>query len=405
MASGLEPWDKAGIIVKASTAEGSAYAAMMVTGSHGVRMQWNYTHDTPGLAGSVSAASPRWLRLVRSGDTVTGYDSADGTRWTRVGAATLAGLPATAQTGLFAASPGHSTSATSLGGSTETGAPGFTTGVFDHVSLSRAGTGPWTGTALTSASQGTSPVLIRAESFRQAAGAFTVTGTGDIGPAPPGGSGSGPASLLTGLFAALIAVTVIAVMFITAEYRRGLIRLTFSATPRRGRTLAAKAAVIGVVTFAVGLAAIAVTVPLGERLLRANGNVIEPLSVLTQVRVEAGLAALLAVAAVLALAIGALLRSGAAAVATALAVIVLPYILGTFPGLLPPAAEDWVLRLTPAAAFAVQQTSVTYPQVTASYTPSGGYFPLAPWAGFAVLCAWTALALAAAAYLLRRRDA
>jgi hypothetical protein len=36
---GLEPWSKAGIIIKASTSQGSAYAAMMVTGSRGVRMQ------------------------------------------------------------------------------------------------------------------------------------------------------------------------------------------------------------------------------------------------------------------------------------------------------------------------------------------------------------------------------
>jgi ABC-type transport system involved in multi-copper enzyme maturation permease subunit len=30
---------------------------------------------------------------------------------------------------------------------------------------------------------------------------------------------------------------------------------------------------------------------------------------------------------------------------------------------------------------------------------------LSPWQGFGVFCAWTALLLAAAAYLLRRRDA
>ena len=71
----LQPWSKAGIIIKASTRPGSAYAAMMVTGSHGVRMQWDYTQDTAGLAGAVSAAAPRWLRLTRSGDTITGYDS------------------------------------------------------------------------------------------------------------------------------------------------------------------------------------------------------------------------------------------------------------------------------------------------------------------------------------------
>ena len=78
---------------------------MMVTGGHGVRMQYDYTHDTPGLPGAVSAASPRWLRLTRSGDTLTGYDSADGTHWTRVGTVTLAGLPATVQAGLFVTSP------------------------------------------------------------------------------------------------------------------------------------------------------------------------------------------------------------------------------------------------------------------------------------------------------------
>ena len=35
---------------------------MMVTGGNGVRMQWNYTGDTAGLPGAVSAASPRWLQ-------------------------------------------------------------------------------------------------------------------------------------------------------------------------------------------------------------------------------------------------------------------------------------------------------------------------------------------------------
>ena len=46
MNRGLQPWSKAGVIIKASTRPGSAYAAMMVTGNHGVRMQDDYTHDT-----------------------------------------------------------------------------------------------------------------------------------------------------------------------------------------------------------------------------------------------------------------------------------------------------------------------------------------------------------------------
>src|ERR1700730_18022731 len=105
MKPGLQPWSKAGIIIKASTRPGSAYAAMMVTGGHGVRMQYDYTGDIAGPPAAVSAASPRWLRLTRSGDTVTGYESADGTHWSVVGAAHLARLPATVQAGLFATSP------------------------------------------------------------------------------------------------------------------------------------------------------------------------------------------------------------------------------------------------------------------------------------------------------------
>ena len=31
--------------------QGSAYAAIMVTGGHGVRMQYDFTHDAPGCPG------------------------------------------------------------------------------------------------------------------------------------------------------------------------------------------------------------------------------------------------------------------------------------------------------------------------------------------------------------------
>lgn len=84
--------------------------------------------------------------------------------------------------------------------------------------------------------------------------------------------------------------------------------------------------------------------------------------------------------------------------------IVLPYLLSVA-AVLPQGAAEWLLRVTPAAAFAVQQTVVRYPQVAASYSPTDGYFPLPPWAGFGVLCAYTAVALVVATVLLRRRDA
>jgi hypothetical protein len=100
-----QPWAKAGIILEDGTRAGSEYAAVMAAPGHGVRMQYDFSHDTAGLPGAVSVSSPRWLRLVRSGDTVTGYDSADGSHWTMIGSATLAGLGSSVQAGLFAASP------------------------------------------------------------------------------------------------------------------------------------------------------------------------------------------------------------------------------------------------------------------------------------------------------------
>jgi ABC-type transport system involved in multi-copper enzyme maturation permease subunit len=402
MTPGVQPWSKAGIIIKASTRQGATYAAMMVTGSHGVRMQWDFTHDVAGEAGTVSAASPRWLRLTRSGDTITGYDSPDGAHWTRVGTATLTGLPSTAQTGLFAASPGYSVTTTSLGGGSSKGGPTLATGTFDQVS--RQGAWPaarWTGQDL----RGTMDLALSAtaQGFTQAGNRLTVSGSGDIAPATD--NTDSVKKTLAGTFAGLIAVVVIGVMFITAEYRRGLIRTTLTASPRRGRVLAAKAVVLAAVTFAAGLVAAAIVIPLGERLLHENGNPIPPVSAFTWLQVVVGTAGLLAVSAVLGLAVGTLLRRSAGAVTAVIAGIVLPYLLATVPGILPVGAEQWLLRVTPAAGFAIQQTFKQYPQVNTVYTPGTGYFPLAPWAGFVVLCAWAAVALALALFLLRRRDA
>ena len=63
---------------------------------------------------------------------------------------------------------------------------------------------------------------------------------------------------------------------------------------------------------------------------------------------------------------------------------------------------EW-LRLTPAAGFAIQQSIPKYPQVIGLYVPLASFYPLEPWAGFAVLCGYTALALGLAIFLLRRR--
>ena len=398
---GVQPWAKTGIIITATTRQGSAYAAMMVTGSHGVRMQYNYTHDIAGIPGAVSAASPRWLRLTRSGDTVTGYDSTDGTHWIEVGAARLTRLSTTVPVGMFTTTPSYIQTSTHLFGGSSGGGPAQATGVFDEVRLSgSSSTSGWNGQEIVGP-DGTGSGL--AGQFQQAGGEFTVIGSGDIAPVT-GSTGTPIEHTLAGAFAGLIVVIVLGTIYITSEYRRGLIRTTLAANPRRGRILAAKAIVIASVTFVAGLAGSIVAVVLGEHILRSNGNAIVPVSGATEVRVIVGTAALLAIVGVGALSVGAILRRSAGAVTAVTVAIILPYILA-FSSALPISADNWLLRPTPAAAFSIQQSVHRYAQVMDVYTPMQGYYPLAPWAGLAVLCAYAGLAFGVAVLLLRRRDA
>ena len=375
----------------------------MVTGGHGVRMQYDYTHDIAGRTASASPTSPRWLRLTRVGDAVTGAESADGIDWTTVGTAHVAGLPARVDAGLFATSPQYAASAGgALSAAGVEGGPTRDTATFD--SLGRAGTWPdqaWSGTAIGGPDNADAQ---QQGGFRPTADGFTVTGSGDIAPSVAGASGIGTSitQTLVGTFVGLTIIVVVAVMFITAEYRRGLIRITLTAMPHRGRLLGAKAIVLGATAFVTALVAATVVVAVGQRVLRDNGVYVHPATIGTEIRLVVGTAALLAATAVLAMAIGTVVRRSVVAVASAIVVIVLPYLLAI--AFLPAGAAQWLLRVTPAAAFAVQQSAVRYPQVDNLYTPANGFFPLTPWTGFAVLVAWTALALGLAVFLIRRRD-
>jgi ABC-type transport system involved in multi-copper enzyme maturation permease subunit len=423
-----QPWAKAGIIIKASTSAGSAYAAVMATPGHGIRMQYDFTHDLAGLPGTPSAASPRWLRLTRSGDTVTGYDSADGTHWTQIGTATLAGLAPTVQAGLFAASPQYVLGGQSFANNPQSFFDTQITATFDHVGLTGAGPrGTWTaghvgfGTGpaqvvignggpatLRCTPQGVCKGTRGASSWRftPARGRYTLSGSGgDIAPyvsvVDPLGT------VLKGTAVGLLAVIALGALFITAEYRRGLIRTTFAASPRRGRVLAAKAIVIGAVTFAAGLVGTAIALPIAERKLHSGGWVssVYPVWSLSSghgLQIVVGTAALLAVAAILALSAGAVLRRSAGAITAAVGLLVVPVILGT---ILPQGPADWILRLTPAAAFGLQEGTPQYSQVMHACMPYNGCFPLSPWTGFAVACVWAVAALGLAVYVLRRRDA
>ena len=390
------PWAKAGLIITAGPAPGSRYAAIMATGGHGVRMQHDYLHDRAGLPGTVSAATARWLRLTRSGDMITGEDSADGTHWNQVDTVRLPGLAATVQAGLFVACPdrvrglgvAEDVATAAFGGPQLTGGWPAGTWTGDQIGT-RSGYPPGTSGGFTPAGSG-----------------FTVTGAGDLAPAVRGDVpvAAAASDLLLGTFPALIVVVVVATLTITTEYRSGLIRGTLSAGTHRGRLLMAKAMVLAGVTFTTSLIATVLAVPLWSRLVRGVGVYVFPAAPGTLLRAEVGTAAVLAVAAVFALGVGTVLRRSAAAVTTVIATTVLPYLLALIPFLPPPLAQ-WLSRVTPAAAFAVQQTLTRYPQVDSVYTPINGYYPLQPWAGLAVLCGYTALTLTLAVVLLRRRDA
>ncbi|MCO5974137.1 ABC transporter permease subunit [Actinoallomurus soli] len=395
---GLAAWAKAGILARPSTRQGSAYAAVMATGGHGDRFQYNYSHDNPGRSGPVSTSSPRWLRLTRTGDTLTGYDSTNGTTWTRIGAAHLTGLPVTVHVGLFVTSPvSFQTSAS--------GSRTLATATFDHTIIDGHTTpNAWHGQSIGARQQDFYPTL-RVGSYQRADSSLVISGSGDIAPAVVQGllgADTAASSLPFGLTVALIVIIVVATMFITAEYRRGLIRITFAAIPGRRRVLAAKAAVIGAVAFVTAAAAATVAISLGERILQANGAYVFPASASTVVRIIAGTAALATVTAVAVLAVGAITRRSAAAVATGIVVFVLPSIIGSISS---GGAVQWLYRLTPAAGLSVLQALPRSAQVDYPYTFANGYYPLAPWAGLGVLTAWAALALGIAAVVLRRRDA
>ncbi|MDG6107105.1 hypothetical protein Daura_32215 [Dactylosporangium aurantiacum] len=404
------PWAKAGLIIKDGATPGTSYAAVMVTGGHGVRMQHDFVHDTAGEPGQASPSAPRWLRLTRAGDTITGETSVDGGRWSRVSTVRLAGLPTVVQAGLFVACPNDVD-----GRGTRTAAA---TAVFGRPDLQgQWAQGRWDGAqvgAEVATFGGYPPVPgeVDVHGPHMTGGSvptgdgFTVTGAGDIAPAarfevPLGGTVS---DLLFGTFTALIAMSVVGTLFITAEYRHALIRTTLSAGPQRLRVLAAKAVVLGGVTFLTTLPATALAVPLSERIARAQGLYLFPVSTATAVRVALGTAALLALTAVFALGVGTLLRRSATAVTTVVVTVVLPHVLVLTP-ILPASAQRWLTLVTPDAAFAVQHTIVRYAHVDSIYTPSSGYYPLGPWSGLAVLAGYAAAALLLAAFALRRRDA
>jgi hypothetical protein len=194
-------------------------------------MQWNHTGDSAGLAGHVSPATPRWLRLTRAGDVITGYDSADGARWTAIGTVTLAGLAPTVPAGLFATSPGYvQQSSQQLAGGSGSGAPTEATAAFDHATVRGSQPGSsWAGTPVNGGENSISYPAGTTGGYRFGNGTFTLTGSGDIAPGVTGAESAD--DLLAGTFIGLIALIV--VLGVTCGYAAAALALAALLLNRR----------------------------------------------------------------------------------------------------------------------------------------------------------------------------
>lgn len=187
---------------------------------------------------------------------------------------------------------------------------------------------------------------------------------------------------LSGVAPGQIAAISFGAMAVSSEFHRGGLRLSLAAVPQRGRWFAAKLLAIAVPTLAMGL----VTAVAALAVARAGlGEAASGLTVGEQVRGVVGCAIYLTLMALLAAGVATLLRSGVGALSLLIPfILVVSFVIGDVAG----GATDFL----PDRAG----------QVVLYETHDG---PLGPWSGLAVTALWTAAALAAAAWSVRRRDA
>lgn len=194
---------------------------------------------------------------------------------------------------------------------------------------------------------------------------------------------------LYGVYLAQLTYGVLGVLFITGEYATGMIRATLSAVPRRLPVVWAKLAVFAVVAAVTATAALVVSMLIGQAILSARhaGVSLADPGVL---RVTVGAGLYLTVTGLFGIALGFLFRNTAGAIVTLFGImLVLPVVVEFVPA-------NWAGHVAPYlpsnAGMAVMQ----------AHQAAGA---LAPWAGFALFAGYTTAAVAAAALLLRVRDA
>jgi ABC-2 type transport system permease protein len=205
---------------------------------------------------------------------------------------------------------------------------------------------------------------------------------------------------LGGVYLGQFAIAALGVLAITSEYATGLIRVTFVADPRRRRVLAAKALAVAAAVFAVGLVTSVLSFEIGNALLVGNGYTPQhgyPALGITDgpvLRAVVGTALYLSALALLSLGIATVLRHTAAAISTVIALLWVPLIVASF--LSETAANEvLLLRVTPMLpGISIQRT-----------VERADSLPMGPWAGLGVAGLWALGAMAAALWLVGRRDA
>jgi ABC-2 type transport system permease protein len=194
---------------------------------------------------------------------------------------------------------------------------------------------------------------------------------------------------LAGVNFAQLAIGVLGVLAITAEYSTGMIRSTFSAVPKRLPVLWAKTIVFATVAFVLTLPAVVIVFFIGQAILSGQ-HINISISHRGVVRALVGAALYLMVMGVFGLGLGAILRSTAGGISALAAIVfVLPPIIGLFPA----SFANSVTPYLPSDAGGAVWTITPDPNT------------LAPWTGFAVFCGYAVASLLVGAILMVRRDA
>lgn len=207
---------------------------------------------------------------------------------------------------------------------------------------------------------------------------------------PPARAGFDPVSTsLIALFFCQLAIGVLGVLVVSAEYGTGTIRATLAAAPRRPMVLAAKVAVFGAISLVVSEVVAFLSFFVGQALLTAPATH-ATLSTPGALRAVVGTGLYLCVIGLFALALGAILRHTAGGISAFVGILlVLPLIVQA----LPTSLRTGISRYLPAHLG------------VAMIQPTTGPGSLSPWVGFGVLCGYTVGLLVIGGVLLVRRDA